>query len=185
MLTLHGIVGDSPATTFGCNTPKLCKFPFTWQPLLTSSVYSSCTSDGISGKLDYYWCSKKDKYNTGDDYVRCACDNVLAVPDQYALSLCIGLQSSSSLGPVSGSWTSAGVLSQDCTSALPCNAIRSNWTGTYTMCKTVKCHGGATFLSQNNSLTICSLASALHSSAVLLVTFSAAFASLLGGSWRH
>jgi hypothetical protein len=163
--------------------PKLCKFPFTWQPLLTSTLYQSCTSDAISGKLDYYWCSKKDKYNTGDDYVRCACDNVLANADPYALGLCTGMQPSP-LGQVPGYWNSAGVLSQDCSSQLPCSAIRSNWTGTYTMCKTVQCHGGAKFMSQNNSLTVCSLASALSSRAAQLLVFSAAFASLLS-SWRR
>jgi hypothetical protein len=173
---------DSQATTYACNSPKLCKFPFTWQPFLTSTMYQTCTSDGLSGKLNYYWCSKKDKYNTGDDFVTCVCDNVLANPDPLALNLCIGMQSSS-LGPVPGSWTSAGVLSQDC-SSLQCNAIRTTWTGTYSVCKTVQCHGGAKYLAQNNSLTVCSLASALSCRATLLVAFSASVVSILG-SWRR
>jgi hypothetical protein len=182
LLFCHGIVVDSQATTFACNSPKLCKFPFSWQPLLSSTMYSACTSDGISGKLNYYWCSKKDKYNTGDDYVVCTCDNVLASPDTLALSLCTGWQSGP-LGQVPGSWTSAGVLSQDCASS-PCSSIRSTWSGTYSVCKTVKCHGGANFQAQNNSLTVCSLASALSCRAALLVAFSASVVSLLG-SWRR
>jgi hypothetical protein len=180
LLSLHKTGGLE--TTFACNKPKACIFPFSWQPLLTSTLYTSCTSDGISGKLSYYWCSKKDKYNTGDDYATCSCDNVLAIPDTYALSLCLGNYINSLGQNVLGTWTSAGVLSQDCSSQ-QCNAIRSNWTGTYTVCNTVNCHGGAKFTSRNNSLTTCSLASALRSCAALLMALSAATISLLV-SWQ-
>lgn len=134
--------------------------------------------------LSYYWCSKKSVYNTGDDYVTCSCANVLASPSQFAQDLCLGPRPGPQ-GPVQGVWTSAGVVSQDCKSSLPCSAVRTNWTGTYTSCNTVQCAGGPTFVAQNDSLTKCSRAAAPAPASTLLAlstTFGALFL-LIGASW--
>jgi hypothetical protein len=172
LLNPRPIVGDTSATTWGCNQPKLCVFPFSWQPILSSTIYTACTNNGISGTLSYYWCSKKSVYKTGDDYVTCSCANVLANPSPFALDLCTGARPGPQ-GVVYGFYTSAGVLSQDCKTSLPCSAIRSNWTGTYTSCTTVQCAGGTNFVAQNDSLTKCSAAAAPPPSATLLAVAGA------------
>ena len=168
------------STVWGCNQPKKCVFPFTWQPFLTSTVYSACTNNGLSGNLNYYWCSQTGTYKTGDIYITCNCANVLANPDPLALNLCFGSQSSPQ-GPFMGFYTSPGVASQDC-STNQCSAVRSTWTGTYSTCRTVVCSSGPTFTSQNNSLTACSAASAMAPSPLLVFAAAIALLSLKGAN---
>ncbi len=165
-LVCRGIVVDSQATV-RLQHAKTMQVSIYMVNFVDTYDLQACTLDDITGKLKYCWWSKKDKYNIGDDYVACA-DNIVSSPDQHALSLCIGMQSTS-LGQVAGNMISAGVLLQH-SLVLPFTAPGS------------RCRKKP-FLSQNNSLSVYSLASTLSSCTALCVAFSVAILSPFGGWW--